>query len=135
MRVRTSVAMLFLLAAATPLAAQATERVANDSVPIPLTVEPTRTPARENAVASSPATGAAMTGLRAAVHTRETGRGVDKPTIAAQARGGNLGQARAMMVVGGAALITGAIIGGQAGTIIMVGGAVIGLVGLYDYLQ
>jgi hypothetical protein len=47
----------------------------------------------------------------------------------------NLGQARAMMVVGVAALITGAVIGGQAGTFIMVGGAVIGLVGLYDYLQ
>lgn len=46
-----------------------------------------------------------------------------------------LGQARAMMIVGGAALLAGAIVGGDAGAIIMVGGAVIGLVGLYEYLQ
>jgi hypothetical protein len=40
-----------------------------------------------------------------------------------------------MMVVGVAALIAGAIIGETPGTIIMVGGAVIGLIGLYHYLQ
>jgi hypothetical protein len=41
----------------------------------------------------------------------------------------------ALMVVGGAALLTGLIIGGNAGTAIAVGGAVVGLVGLYQYLQ
>ena len=40
-----------------------------------------------------------------------------------------------MMIVGGAALIVGAVIGDTPGTIIMVGGAVVGLVGLYQYLQ
>jgi hypothetical protein len=75
-----------------------------------------------------------MTGLRAGVHAKETSR-PNQPTMAAQVGRGNLGQARAMMIVGVAALITGAVIGGQAGTFIMVGGAVIGLVGLYDYLQ
>ena len=54
--------------------------------------------------------------------------------LAAQKRAG-LGQGAAMMVVGLGALLAGAIIGGKAGTIFMVGGAVIGLVGLYDYLQ
>ena len=44
-------------------------------------------------------------------------------------------QSRAMMIVGVAALITGAIIGGDPGTIVMVGGAVVGLIGLYNYLQ
>lgn len=44
-------------------------------------------------------------------------------------------QSRAMMIVGGAALIVGAIIGDTPGTIVMVGGAVVGLIGLYDYLQ
>lgn len=135
MRVPTSVAMLFLLAAAAPLAAQSTERVANDSVQVQATT-PDHAPTREReTVAASPTSGASMTGLRAGVHARETSRGIEQPAIAAQARGGNLGQARAMMIVGAAALVTGAIIGGQAGTIIMVGGAVIGLVGLYDYLQ
>jgi len=41
----------------------------------------------------------------------------------------------AMMVVGGTALLVGAIIGDTPGTIFMIGGAVIGLVGLYEYLQ
>jgi hypothetical protein len=44
-------------------------------------------------------------------------------------------QNKAMMIVGAAALITGAIIGDTAGTIFMVGGGVIGLIGLYHYLE
>lgn len=75
--------------------------------------------------------GAPLNGLRAGVHTRETARGV--AVVAADKA--HLGQAKAMMVVGAAALITGAIIEGDAGKIIMVGGAVIGLYGLYQYLQ
>ena len=45
------------------------------------------------------------------------------------------GQPVALMVVGGAALLSGLIIGDGAGTAIAVGGAVIGLYGLYEYLQ
>jgi len=41
----------------------------------------------------------------------------------------------AMMVVGGAALLVGAIVGGKAGTTVMIGGGVLGLVGLWNYLQ
>ena len=47
----------------------------------------------------------------------------------------NTKQNRAMMIVGGAALLTGAVIGGNAGTLISVGGVVVGLWGLYQYLQ
>ena len=43
--------------------------------------------------------------------------------------------ATTLMIVGGAAFIAGAIIGDTPGTIIMVGGAGIGLYGLYLYLQ
>ena len=39
-----------------------------------------------------------------------------------------------LMILGGAALITGLIIGDNAGTVIAVGGALIGLYGLYVYL-
>ena len=39
-----------------------------------------------------------------------------------------------LMIFGGAALLTGVIIGGDAGTVIAVGGAVVGLYGLYVYL-
>ena len=45
------------------------------------------------------------------------------------------GQPVALMVVGGAAVLTGLIIGDAPGTIIAVGGAVMGLYGLYEYLQ
>jgi len=76
--------------------------------------------------------GAPLTGLRAGVHARETARSLQPTAAPAHA---NLGQARAMMVVGVAGLIAGAIIGGSPGTIVMVGGAVVGLFGLYDYLQ
>jgi hypothetical protein len=45
------------------------------------------------------------------------------------------GRNPAMMIVGGAALIVGAVVGGQAGTIVMIAGGIIGLVGLWNYLQ
>jgi hypothetical protein len=54
---------------------------------------------------------------------------------AAPARRGGYGQPVALMVVGGAAVLVGLIIGGGAGTAIAIGGAVAGLVGLYQYLQ
>jgi hypothetical protein len=41
----------------------------------------------------------------------------------------------AMMIVGGAALIVGLSVGGDGGQIIAVGGAVIGLIGLFRYIR
>ena len=41
----------------------------------------------------------------------------------------------ALMVVGGAALIIGAVIGGTAGVLIAIAGAVVGLYGLYYFIQ
>ena len=40
-----------------------------------------------------------------------------------------------LMIIGGATFLAGAIIGDDAGTIVMVGGAAVGLYGLYLYLQ
>jgi hypothetical protein len=54
---------------------------------------------------------------------------------AATAPRGGYGQPMALMIVGGAAVLVGLIIGGDVGTVIAVGGAVAGLVGLYQYLQ
>ena len=45
------------------------------------------------------------------------------------------GQPVALMVVGGAAVLTGLIIGDAPGAVIAVGGAVMGLYGLFQYLQ
>jgi len=41
----------------------------------------------------------------------------------------------ALMIVGGAALVVGSVIHGDTGTIVMVSGGVIGLIGLYRYLR
>jgi hypothetical protein len=125
------------LALAAPLHAQRaaanTLDVATDSTSIALTRIIVDTTARATAsIATRPALGASIDGVRAGVHAKETGRPSHPNAAATHA---NLGQARAMMIVGAAALVTGAIIGDTPGTIIMVGGAVVGLVGLYDYLQ
>jgi len=137
MRLSTRVVVVSLLAAgmaplraqiAVPDASADSAAIAGDSIQRASDVIATAAPTAEPSVLGAP-----MTGLRAGVHARETRR-PDQPTIAAQQHA-NLGQARAMMVVGVAALIAGAIIGDTPGTIVMVGGAVIGLIGLYDYLQ
>jgi len=41
----------------------------------------------------------------------------------------------ALMIVGSAGLIVGALIGGNAGTVFMVGGGAVALVGLWNYLK
>jgi hypothetical protein len=46
-----------------------------------------------------------------------------------------LRRSETLMLVGGAIFLAGAIIGDDAGTIIMIGGAGIGIYGLYLYLQ
>ena len=51
-----------------------------------------------------------------------------------QARSSNR-NATTLMIVGAAALLVGAIVGDDPGTIIMVGGAAIGLYGLWLFLQ
>jgi len=45
------------------------------------------------------------------------------------------GQDVALMAVGVGAMVAGALIGGTAGTIIIIGGAAMGLFGLYHYLE
>lgn len=60
---------------------------------------------------------------------------VDANAAAQARRRSGVSQSVALMLVGGAAMIAGAIIDGDAGTIFLVGGAVIALYGLYQYLQ
>ena len=84
-----------------------------------------------SALAPASHAGISITGMRAGVHARETAR----PNASVMTSNAGLGQSRAMMIVGGAALVVGAIIGDTPGTILMVGGAIVGLVGLYNYLQ
>lgn len=48
---------------------------------------------------------------------------------------GDTRQNRALMIVGGAGMLTGMVIGGDSGTLISVGGGVVFLWGLFQYLQ
>jgi hypothetical protein len=106
------------LAVARPAAAQS----------VSLAPSPT-TPAAVATPVAEPAAGPTLAAASVAV------RHAESPVTTAPARRGGYGQPVALMVVGGAALLTGLIIGDGAGTAIAVGGAVVGLVGLYQYLQ
>lgn len=69
---------------------------------------------------------------RVALHPIATVEPSAAPTLVAQ-RSPRRG--KTLMIVGGAMFIAGAIIGNDAGTIVMLGGAGIGLYGLYLYVQ
>jgi len=85
-------------------------------------------PVSAQRVSAGPTVAASVVGIRQA----ETAKKL------APAKGGThmgAGQNVALMVVGGAALIIGAVIGGTAGVLIAVAGAAIGLYGLYNFVQ
>jgi hypothetical protein len=75
-----------------------------------------------------PSRDAASVAVRAPLADRELSG--DAEPLAAAA----LGRGESLMILGGAALLAGLIIGDDAGTVIAVGGAVVGLYGLYVYL-
>ncbi len=55
-------------------------------------------------------------------------------TAPAAARGGR-SHGEVLMIVGGVAILTGIVVGNSAGYAISIAGAVIGIYGLYQYLQ
>ena len=124
------IAVLAFVAIAAPRTAR-TQGVATAPAP---TLAPAALPAMTeipDTSAAQPAVGPTLDGATVGFRraTSQTTRG---PVTVAAARASN---SAALMIVGGAAFLAGAIIGGDAGTIIMVGGAGVGLYGLYLYLQ
>lgn len=115
-----AIAAIAIAALVLPSSSDAQE-LANQSV------TPVTTPAAAPALAGPTVDGAA-------VGFQREQRSTDlEPVTVAQPRRGT--SSTALMIVGGAAFLAGAVIGGDAGTIIMIGGAAIGLYGLYLYLQ
>lgn len=57
------------------------------------------------------------------------------PEERAPVRNQGLGRAAALMAVGATAVVVGILVGGDGGSLLAVGGAVVGLVGLYQYLR
>ena len=112
---RTSIlAFVLVTALAAPATASAQQREANHNV----------------SSAAGPRVELTSTAMRAS-----TASATHDATLAAAARRQGMGQPMALMIVGGAALLAGIIIGGDAGTLIAIGGLVAGLIGLYQYLQ
>lgn len=105
-------------------------------------------PARAQATAVSVVVDSAVSAAPASLESAPTSMGPtrDAATIAVRhaavadasapqpaTRGHDRGTA--LMIVGGAAILTGVVIGSGAGYAISVAGAVVGLYGLYQYLQ
>ena len=84
----------------------------------------------ESNATASVTLGPTRASARVAMHAAETRRSAP-PDYQTKKSSRN---AVAMMIVGGAALVIGAVIGDDAGTIVMLGGAGIGLYGLYLFL-
>lgn len=122
-RVRLALLALSLLAA--PAGAQAVSGAPS------FALQPDAQAPVASAATAEPAAGPSLSALPTAAHHAEaTG-----PLRMMPAQRANMGQAKALMIVGAAAFVAGAIIGDTPGTIIMVGGAAVGLIGLYEYLQ
>ncbi len=101
--------------------------------PAALAVAQSPAPAAKSATSAFPqkSVGPTVDAAKVGV-TRSTN--TSKAPVAYEARLG-AGRNVALMVVGGAALIIGAIIGGAPGLIIAVAGAGVGLYGLYYFVQ
>lgn len=82
--------------------------------------------------AGAPTMQAASLSPRLALHDVAASDLPEAPLPAARSSGLDAGDK--LMIIGGAAFIAGAIIGNTAGTIIMIGGAGVGLYGLYIHL-
>ena len=123
------VALAAGLVLGTALPAQAQQALAPRTPPVDI-ASPAQTPPADTATrtAAGPTTTAASVAVRNATSAEL------RVTNAAPRRAG-YGQPVALMVVGGAALLAGLIIGDDAGTVIAVGGALVGLYGLYEFLQ
>lgn len=130
-RFTTAAAALFAVAGS--LAAQGASSGASIDQQVPAVAAPAADQTPVAAPAAEPTVSLAPFADKATVGVRQLAPTPSSP-YATPPRD-HVGSNVALMIVGGAGLIVGAIIGGTAGTIVMVGGGVVGLVGLYKYLQ
>lgn len=86
------------------------------------------------ASADGPALSSRAAGARPVAATDVRASALEEESSALRRRA-RFNYSQTLMIVGGAAFIAGALIGDDAGTIVMVGGAAVGLYGLYLYLQ
>ncbi|MBK7906415.1 MAG: hypothetical protein IPJ78_07610 [Gemmatimonadetes bacterium] len=122
-------AVLVLVLAIAPCSARAQQTAAGESlVPVAPALRAATTEASAEARLDGPRVETARAGVRALAP-------VEARTAPAPMRRADTKQSRTYMILGGAALLGGAIIGDGVGSIIMLGGLGVGLYGLYLYLQ
>jgi hypothetical protein len=137
-KLRTTLATAATLFAITlPLAAQQTaaQQTAGNSLEREQAAkQPTSHTATQEAsspfAATAPTTAAAARGIAGQNDIENLNRAT--PTAV---RATHHSQSTALMIVGGAGIVLGAILGGDGGNILMLGGGVVGLYGLYLYLE
>jgi len=110
-----------------------------DPMPSPASTEAgSAEPTDEQAAPGGPTASSATAGIHSHAATEDLTRQqlADRASNRDQEeRRGGIGRDAALMIVGGAAIITGAIIGGPAGTAFIVVGAAIGITGLVLILR
>jgi len=118
-----------------PAPHEATRHEAAPLLAAPETVTPPA-PLRATAMLA-PVAGSASAAYRGPVATTQAValRHRTAPAPAPRIPRANTPQNRAMAIVGGVGLVVGAVIGGDAGTIVMLGSAAVGLYGLYRFLS
>jgi hypothetical protein len=125
--VATAIAVLLV---ATPLVAQNSSPLSDTTVrgaPVaPSSIVPS-TPIIDRAPSTAPTSSWTNATSIAAVK--------DPQRTAVRMESGSTPENKVLMIVGASGLIVGGIIGGHSGTVIMVGGTVVGLVGLWNYLK
>jgi hypothetical protein len=125
-----------LVSGALPLAAQSAAQSGSldTAVSAPSLVAPVASANESDTprtAAAATVRGPTMSSARVASHSVTSARG-EAPAVI-QNRTSNRNSV-ALMIVGGAALVVGAVIGDDAGTLVMLGGAAVGLYGLYLFL-
>jgi hypothetical protein len=138
-----AVALAVALAAAPAVHAQdaSAQHAAASNTVTPLAPAPAATPTASAAELATPLRAIPVAATRASGST--TLLEADAAVRDARAREagvaimrqGNARSGKLYMIVGGAAFLAGAIIGDDVGTIIMVGGAGLGIYGIYLYMQ
>jgi len=121
----TAAIIAFALPSAAFAQAEGTPSLASAPVGVAMTTTP---------VADAPAPDAMVRNDVAGIQHHDA---TDTHTVTASAAAGGLhqGQGMALMVVGGAAMVGGLLIGGNGGSAIAIGGLAVGLVGLYQYVR
>lgn len=132
---RNLFASLALAAAFAPgaLSAQSSAALSPES-PAPVVAA---APATAPATAPAAAPAASSTMIRSDVAGIRTNSDANAPLVVSTAAAGGLNQGEgvALMAVGGAGLVAGLLIGGNAGSAVAIGGLAVGLIGLYEFVR